>query len=329
MSGTSLGHHAQHQRPGERRRRGVEFEAVNLRPEAAAERLGRDSEGQLGLSHGGKGGEQWFRDVDGVGHTVTVNTVTVICVNIGYHRVMDGTFSIDELAARSGVPSRTIRQYQTEGVLPRPERDGRVGVYRVSHVERLEAIARLQERGYSLAGMRDLFDAHARGRDLHQIIGTASVSSGFDEAPILLTHEQLTRAVPALGSAKLRSAAVSSGLVAARPKPDGGWFVRSPSALAMVGDLIDAGIGGMAAVALHATLRGALEQAGGAIAKALGRIESSPDRIDLLLRNRAVLGRAAATLLTDAIGRALPPGDADHLRVGAVLDSRPTPSAVH
>ncbi len=32
--------------------------------------------------------------------------------------------SLDELAERSGVSSRTIRYYQSEGVLPAPRKDG-------------------------------------------------------------------------------------------------------------------------------------------------------------------------------------------------------------
>ncbi len=38
-------------------------------------------------------------------------------------------FTIDELSARSGIPSRTIRYYQSEGALPPPERRGRVARY--------------------------------------------------------------------------------------------------------------------------------------------------------------------------------------------------------
>jgi len=35
-------------------------------------------------------------------------------------------FRIDELAQRSGLPSGTIRFYQREGLIPPPEREGRV-----------------------------------------------------------------------------------------------------------------------------------------------------------------------------------------------------------
>ena len=64
--------------------------------------------------------------------------------------------SVDELARRAGLPTRTIREYQTIGLLPSPERRGRVGIYRIAHLQRLQLIARLQDRGYSLAGIRDL-----------------------------------------------------------------------------------------------------------------------------------------------------------------------------
>ena len=63
---------------------------------------------------------------------------------------------LDELAARSGVSGRTIRYYQSEGVLPKPRRDGREARYAPEHVERLELIAELQERGLKLEAIKDL-----------------------------------------------------------------------------------------------------------------------------------------------------------------------------
>ena len=44
------------------------------------------------------------------------------------------TFTIDELAALTKVPSRTIRFYQARGILDRPERVGRKAVYTRAHV---------------------------------------------------------------------------------------------------------------------------------------------------------------------------------------------------
>lgn len=64
--------------------------------------------------------------------------------------------SLDQLAVRSGVSPRTIRFYQSEGVLPKPRKDGREARYSEEHVERLAFIAELQERGLKLDAIRDL-----------------------------------------------------------------------------------------------------------------------------------------------------------------------------
>jgi DNA-binding transcriptional MerR regulator len=60
-------------------------------------------------------------------------------------------YRVEELAQRCGLSVDTIRYYQRRDLLPRPQREGRVAVYDDSHVQRLEQIARLQERGFSLA----------------------------------------------------------------------------------------------------------------------------------------------------------------------------------
>jgi DNA-binding transcriptional MerR regulator len=65
-------------------------------------------------------------------------------------------FTIDELAARARVPSRTIRFYQSRGALMAPEIRGRVAYYNLAHLERLKLIAQLQDRGLRIDAIRDL-----------------------------------------------------------------------------------------------------------------------------------------------------------------------------
>ena len=65
-------------------------------------------------------------------------------------------YTIDQLAAETGVPSRTIRFYQSKGALPSPEIRGRKAIYSQAHVERLELIGTLQERGLRIRAIRDL-----------------------------------------------------------------------------------------------------------------------------------------------------------------------------
>ena len=249
----------------------------------------------------------------------------MVAVKIGYDDRVDDTFTIDELTATTGVPTRTIRQYQTAGLLSPPERRGRVGVYGAAHVERLRAIGRLQERGYSLAGMHDLFESWERGRPLKQIIGGADTQPEppVDETPLLVTDDQLCDMLPALSVKKLRTAAVQAGLITpTKQQNERGWVVCAPSALAVVADLIGVGLPTADAIALHGEMHDAFDRLGVRIAETLSRIGSDPLRVDLLRRNRARLGRTAASLLVGAIGRALPVGDARNVRVGAVRDTR-------
>jgi len=71
--------------------------------------------------------------------------------------------TIDELAALTHVPSRTIRFYQSKGALPAPEIRGRVAFYGPAHVERLKLIGSLQDRGLSIRAIRDLLAQADKG----------------------------------------------------------------------------------------------------------------------------------------------------------------------
>lgn len=59
-------------------------------------------------------------------------------------------YRVDELAERGGVSVDTVRFYQTKGLLPRPEREGRVAWYDDAHLERLERIRDLKDKGFTL-----------------------------------------------------------------------------------------------------------------------------------------------------------------------------------
>src|SRR5438046_126751 len=64
--------------------------------------------------------------------------------------------TIDELARHVGLPSSTIRMYQTRGLLPPPRKQGRAALYGPGHVARIDLIGRLQDRGFSLASIAEL-----------------------------------------------------------------------------------------------------------------------------------------------------------------------------
>jgi DNA-binding transcriptional MerR regulator len=79
--------------------------------------------------------------------------------------------TIDELAAASGTTTRRVRSLQTLGLLPHPALRGRTGLYDAVHQERLRAILRLQDRGFSLESLGVLFAALDAGRSLADVLG--------------------------------------------------------------------------------------------------------------------------------------------------------------
>ncbi len=79
-----------------------------------------------------------------------------------------GSYTIDALAAAAGLPTRTVRLYQSIGVLHRPQRQGRIAVYSEAHLERLRLIAQLQDRGLRLRAVRDALRHAERGQLLFE-----------------------------------------------------------------------------------------------------------------------------------------------------------------
>jgi DNA-binding transcriptional MerR regulator len=106
--------------------------------------------------------------------------------------------TIEELAAASGLPFTTIRMYQHRGLLPPPARRGRVGYYGPAHRARLDLIGSLQERGYSLAAIKDLVDTWQEGRSLTQVLGLETSAATALAAPteLRLRPEELAGRFP-------------------------------------------------------------------------------------------------------------------------------------
>lgn len=105
-----------------------------------------------------------------------------------------GDLTIDELARRAETTSRNIRAYQERGLLPSPRLVGRVGYYGDGHLARLRHIAALLERGFTLASIRELFEAWERGYGLADVLGfEEALAAPWDhEDSSLLTLEELT-----------------------------------------------------------------------------------------------------------------------------------------
>jgi DNA-binding transcriptional MerR regulator len=69
--------------------------------------------------------------------------------------------TIDELARRVDMTARNIREWQTNGLLPPPQRRGRIGIYTDDHVSRIERIKSLRAQGFPLDVSRRILDQSA------------------------------------------------------------------------------------------------------------------------------------------------------------------------
>jgi DNA-binding transcriptional MerR regulator len=83
----------------------------------------------------------------------------------------DGRMTIDELARAAGTTVRNVRVYQDRGLLPPPQRRGRLGLYGADHLRRLRLVLRMLGRGYPLAAIRELVEAWEERRDLGSVLG--------------------------------------------------------------------------------------------------------------------------------------------------------------
>ncbi len=229
------------------------------------------------------------------------------------------------------MPTRTVREYRTLGLIEPPRKEGRVGRYDDSHRHRLELIARLQQRGYSLAAIRDLCAASASGRSLDDVLG-GSNSVAIDEGAVAYSTSELINAVPAMADRQIRSAASEAGLIHA----DGDdWLVRAPSLLTLVSDAIHAGAEPLAAIRMAAGLvAGARFQASAFADLVVGELwhedhAAVAELVSIGRRARMQLTQAVASLVVHEVGvelraRAVLPGGAgldelvDGLRVGVV-----------
>ncbi len=103
-------------------------------------------------------------------------------------------FTIDELAASTGVPSRTIRFYQAQGALQAPEIRGRKAFYTPVHIDRLKLIGELQDRGLRIRAIRELVARLDKGElAIDEWLGLEArlAERWHDDEPVLYDETEL------------------------------------------------------------------------------------------------------------------------------------------
>jgi DNA-binding transcriptional MerR regulator len=101
------------------------------------------------------------------------------------------TLTVEQLAYETGMSVRNIRNHQSRGLLPPPEVRARTGYYGPDHVARLRLIQEMQAEGFKLSAISRLIGEH--GADADRFVGLRqAVTAPFaDEAPEVLTREEL------------------------------------------------------------------------------------------------------------------------------------------
>ncbi|WP_103381245.1 MerR family transcriptional regulator [Pseudonocardia dioxanivorans] len=219
---------------------------------------------------------------------------------------LQNEMSVDELARRAGVPVRTIREYQTLGLLPGPRRRGRVGVYGASHLTRLHLIARLQRRGYSLAGIGDLLDSWRSGADIGEVLGLdPDQLVHVDEPGAPATADQLGLLLPELVPERITDL-VDAGVV--EPCEPHGYCVPSPSLLQLLRSCLDAGYPPEQALRLARAVTAGADAVAAVATAMLTRAPAGVAReqvVDLARRGRGLLAHATGRMTVHRIGRLL------------------------
>jgi len=212
-------------------------------------------------------------------------------------------FTIDELAAETKVPSRTIRFYQSKRALPAPQRRGRRAVYTEEHVGRLQLIARLQDQGLTIKAIRGLLSSSDRGEiEMSSWLGltTELQTPWADDSPRVVTRDALIE-LTGTDREGLIAELVREGLI---ERVSDRFSVLSPALLAVTMRLEGAGVelatSAEAARALRRHLAKAAEDVSRLFLRQLrpaATDETNPDRLAEVFDTLRPVGLEAVRLI--------------------------------
>lgn len=146
-----------------------------------------------------------------------------------------GRLRIDDLAQQADMPSGTIRFYQREGLIPPPEREGRVAYYSQEHLRRLERIRTLQAQGLPLSVVGDLLEREDAGEDITAWLALDSFVFSRPAGGEPVDEEALATFVGADALAVLEAAGVLR-------RADDGQLRALPGTLELTARLVEGGV---------------------------------------------------------------------------------------
>jgi len=150
------------------------------------------------------------------------------------------TLTVEQLAYETGMSVRNIRNHQSRGLLPPPEVRARIGYYGPDHVARLRLIQEMQAEGFKLSAISRLIGEH--GADADRFVGLRqAVTAPFaDEAPEVLSREELIERFQ-VDDDRLLGKAQKLGLLI--PLGEDRYEAPSPALLQAAEEVLKMGIG--------------------------------------------------------------------------------------
>jgi DNA-binding transcriptional MerR regulator len=131
----------------------------------------------------------------------------------------------------SRIDTRTVRFYQTLGLIPKPDYEGRRALYSTTHLLRLIAAKQLQSEGYSLAQIQGTLPSRPDQQLLRAISQSTAESVAVSCAPRHIEEHDAravratSSAVPSVPSPELRAFTLAKGVTllidpTSTPDPD-------------------------------------------------------------------------------------------------------------
>jgi DNA-binding transcriptional MerR regulator len=160
----------------------------------------------------------------------------------GTDQASQAELTIDELARKSGMSVRNIRDHASRGLLPAPDVRQRTGYYGDEHLERLKVIKELQAEGFNLKGIKRLLEQS--GSPAERLLDMKEFVTGFEasESPQVFTPDELRDrfGTPPEDLEATTEKAVKLGALV--PTGDGRFEAPSPALLEVAEDVVNRGI---------------------------------------------------------------------------------------
>lgn len=101
------------------------------------------------------------------------------------------SFTIEELAGRTGMTVRALRSWNSKGLLPAPQLRGRTGYYTELHVRRVERVRVLIAEGYNLGVIARMLASAEDEESVVEFARAVVSSHGDSDQEVIVTRADL------------------------------------------------------------------------------------------------------------------------------------------